>query len=253
MRKPSWLQGIWQLRAMLRPQAVPPCILAITSACAKEGKTLITASLGQVLSLDKWRVLLLDLSFQDPRLGDLWQLPHGPGISEVLLGRNSLTECVHTVGSGELSVIPNGRADGRPLGYWDPAALAAILPPLKSGYDFILLDLPAIAGGEGALFTKLADLTLMVIAAGQTPQNLVSRGLQQIERSGGRVAGLVLNNIPPAPGWLSDWWARLPMIRDQWPSWQERFRRRGFNMVALPSKNRTGLGLLKGIFKKKTG
>lgn len=227
MEQPAWQKGIWQLRAMLRSQKIFSGIIAITSALAKEGKTLVTASLGQVLSLDKCRVLLVDLNFIHPGLGDLWQLPPGPGLSEVLKGKISLNECIQALGSRELFILPNGQANGEPLGYWDPDKLAVRLAPLKSDYDFLLVDLPAIGGGEGALLTKLADQTLLVIAADQTPKNSVSRALEEIGRCQGQVGGLVLNNVRPTSDWLTDLWTKVPQLKDRWSGWQERFPKRG--------------------------
>ena len=224
-----WQRSIWQIRALLRSQGISAGIIAITSAAPQEGKTILTASLGQVLALDKCRVLLVDLNFAHPGLGKLWQLPPGPGVCEVLQGTNLINKCLHATGPGELQILPNGRGDGLPLGYWDPGALATMLEPLKSDYDFILLDLPAVGEGEGALFTGLADHTILVIAARETPKNMVSRALEQINRCRGKVWGLVLNNVPQAPDQITALWAKVQPRIAQCTGWPGKFPQRGGN------------------------
>jgi uncharacterized protein involved in exopolysaccharide biosynthesis/Mrp family chromosome partitioning ATPase len=226
MEEPAWQEGIWHLRAMLRSQKISSGIFAITSALPKEGKTLVTASLGQVLALEQSRVLLVDLNFNNPNLGDLNQFPSRSGLREVLKGKISLNECIKPFGSGELYILPNGQANGEPLGYWDPEELAAVLVPLKSEFNFLLLDLPAIDKGEGALFTKLADQTLLVIAANQTSKNSASRALADISRFGGRVFGLILNNFRPASYSLHELWTNIRNWQDQWIRWAKRFANR---------------------------
>jgi polysaccharide biosynthesis transport protein len=223
LQQKLWQRGIWQIRAWMRKQKISSGILATTSACPREGKTLLTACLGQILAQDKYRVLLVDLNFVNPGLGKLWQLPPGPGICEVLQGRSLLTECLHAVGQGELHLLPNGRTIDLPLGYWDPDSLATILASLKPNYEFILLDLPEVGEGEGALFSSLADHTLMVIAAGQTPQDVVARALELVKRGYGQVWGLVLNNIPPSADPLTAWQSKLWQQIGQWVARLERF------------------------------
>jgi succinoglycan biosynthesis transport protein ExoP len=198
-----WAQAIWALPDMLKPagQGTLAGTWAITSARAGEGKSLVAASLGWALALRGLRVLLVDLNFSHPTLAMLWQQPPGKGVREVLQGTAALSECVHQVGPGELYLLPNGQAEGIPWAQLDPASLAGWLAAIKTDYEVLLLDLPAVGEGEGAPLAALGEHTLMVVAAHQIPRTQVARGLEQIQRCHSRVEGLVLNRVQKFELW----------------------------------------------------
>lgn len=198
-----WAHASWALPDMLKPagQGTMAGTWAITSAGAGEGKSLVAASLGWALALRGQRVLLVDLNFSHPTLAMLWQQPPGKGVREVLQGTAALSECLHRVGPGELYLLANSQAEDIPWAQTDPARLAGWLAAIKSDYDVLLLDLPAVGEGEGAPLAALGEHTLMVVAAHHIPRTQVARGLEQIKRCHSRVEGLVLNRVQKFELW----------------------------------------------------
>lgn len=66
--------------------------------------------------------------------------------------------------------------------------------PLRSAYDLILIDaLPGSVSPLGLAMSRQADGVVLVIAADETRWPVAGRVAQNIERSGGRVLGTVLN------------------------------------------------------------
>lgn len=198
-----WAHASWALPDMLKPagQGTLAGTWAITSSRAGEGKSLVAASLGWALALRGQRVLLVDLNFSHPTLAMLWQQPPGKGVREVLQGTAALSECLHRVGPGELYLLANGQAEDIPWAQMDPARLADWLAAIKSDYDVLLLDLPAVGEGEGAPLAALGEHTLMVVAAHHIPRTQVARGLEQIQRCHSRVEGLILNRVQKFELW----------------------------------------------------
>jgi len=190
-----WTQAIWALPDMLKPagQGTLSGVWGVTSTNAGEGKSLVAASLGWVLALRDLRVLLIDLNFSHPTLPSLWHLPPGEGVRELLQGTATLTDCVRQVGPKELYLLTNGTAIAAAWPQLDPKVLAHWLTTVKTGFDVLLLDLPAVGAGEGAPLAALGDQTLMVVAADHSPRTQVARALEQIQRCHGRIGGLVLN------------------------------------------------------------
>jgi len=146
-------------------------------------------------------VLVVDLNFFHPRLASLWNLPPSEGVSELLQGTASLTDCVRHVGPGELYVLPNGKADEVLWPQLDPKVLAPWLNNVKTGFDVLLLDLPAVGSGEGAPLAALAEHILMVVAANHSSKTQIARAQEQIQRCHGRIVGLVLNRYNKLALW----------------------------------------------------
>jgi Mrp family chromosome partitioning ATPase len=147
------------------------------------------------------KVLLIDLNCFHPSLASLWHLPPADGVSELLKGAASMSDSVRKVGPEELYLLPYGKADDVVWPQLAPKILADWLATLKNGFDVLLLDLPAVGYGEGAPLAALADQTLMVVAADHTPREQVARALEQIQRCGARIAGIVLNRYRKLELW----------------------------------------------------
>jgi Mrp family chromosome partitioning ATPase len=121
-----------------------------------------------------------------------------------------------------LNMDPHGRAEGGPGmaggGTFDIALLPqeflaaphTTVPPgpastwarLRSAYDLILVDAPpATMSPQGLALARQVDGVVLVLAAEDTRWPVAERVKQSIERSGGRVLGVVLNkrqyHIPP--------------------------------------------------------
>ena len=198
MRIQPWERAVNLLGAMLQSteDMSVPVVLAVTSARAQEGKSLVAASLGQVLAREDLSVLLMDLNFSHPSLEALWEFPRQPGVREILRGTKSMQECLKPLGKN-LYLIGTGHDTGFSLSKKNQEALATWLASLKEQFKVILLDLPAVEEGEGAFLTSLADQTLVVVAAHQTSKALVARALELIKRCRGKVKGIVLNGMRP--------------------------------------------------------
>jgi Mrp family chromosome partitioning ATPase/uncharacterized protein involved in exopolysaccharide biosynthesis len=190
-----WTRAIWALPDMVRPPDKESLagVWSVTSANPGEGKSLVAATLGWALASRGLRVLLIDLNFFHSSLSSLWGLSPGKGVLEVLQGTANLTECIRQVGPGELYLLPNGKAKEVAWSQLDPKVLAQWLTSVRTQFDVLLLDLPAVGSGEGAPLAALGEHILVLVAADHSPKTQVARALEQIQRCHGRIAGLVLN------------------------------------------------------------
>jgi succinoglycan biosynthesis transport protein ExoP len=217
MAHPPWSQAVLTLSYLLKPLRTEesPGLVAITSAVASEGKSLLTASLGQILASRGLKVMMVDLNFSHPSLASLWKAVSGPSLYEVLQGRSDLSQTGYRVGSNELYLLPGSRTEESLGTLVDLPALKNLMGLLKNSYDAVLLDLPAIGVGEGAPLTALGDQVLMVVAANRTSRELVSCAVEQIKNFQERLEGLILNgvkNIEPWSKWAQPFFYQLKSI-----------------------------------------
>jgi Mrp family chromosome partitioning ATPase len=67
---------------------------------------------------------------------------------------------------------------------------------VKRRYDFVFFDSPPIMGvSDASVLASMVDLTLLVIQYRKYPQAMTLRAKQMVEKVGGTLLGMVLNNI----------------------------------------------------------
>jgi hypothetical protein len=86
----------------------------------------------------------------------------------------------------------------------DSQGSAATWERLRAAYDLILVDAPpATTSSQGLAVSRQVDGTVLVLAAEDTRWPVAGRVRQSIERSGGRVLGIVFNKRQyHIPGWI---------------------------------------------------
>jgi Mrp family chromosome partitioning ATPase len=74
--------------------------------------------------------------------------------------------------------------------------MISLITELKRRYDFVFFDSPPIMGvSDGSILASEVDLTMQVIQYRRYPQPMNIRAKQMIEKVGGNLLGIVLNNI----------------------------------------------------------
>src|SRR5260370_7203408 len=74
--------------------------------------------------------------------------------------------------------------------------MKALITDLKQRYDFVFFDSPPIMGvSDASILASEVDMTLQVIQYRRYPQPMNIRAKQLIEKVGGNLVGIVLNNI----------------------------------------------------------
>jgi capsular exopolysaccharide synthesis family protein len=167
--------------------------LVVTSPGVGEGRTHTAASLA--LSMTKEfdrRVCIMDAHLRAPRLREVFGLPSGPGLVDVLTERARLEDALVHIQEFNLTVLPGGDATTQPelLG---SIAMRRIMQALRSQFDRIVIDAPpAIPVADVALLTPLVDGLMLVIRAGVTPKPVIHDAIAGIKSD--KLLGIVLND-----------------------------------------------------------
>ena len=167
--------------------------LIVTSPSRGEGRTHTAASLA--LSMTKEfdrRVCIMDANLRAPQLRDIFGLPEGPGLSDVLTERARLEDALVHIDDLNLTVLPGGDATTQPelLG---SIAMRRIMQALRAQFDRIVIDAPpAIPVADVALLTPLVDGVMLVVRAGITPKPTIHEAISGINSD--KLLGVVLND-----------------------------------------------------------
>jgi Mrp family chromosome partitioning ATPase len=93
-----------------------------------------------------------------------------------------------------LSFVPAGRRADDPVGALTSSGVIALIEQGRADYDWVVLDTPpAAVVPDASLLNDQADGVVLVVAAGRTGFDLVTRAVATVGRD--RILGVVLNGV----------------------------------------------------------
>ncbi|RMH37840.1 MAG: hypothetical protein D6690_01740 [Nitrospirae bacterium] len=157
-------------------------VVLITSAVKGDGKTATIANLGYTLARDlEESTLIIDCDLKAPRVHEVFGIPLAPGLAEYFAGEEPLERCLHRIDDLKLAVLPAGHIADRNLALSKLPRLEAMLELLKPQYEYILLDSPPfLTVADVNVLATFADIVLLVVRAGTTPRDVVSKAMNLI-------------------------------------------------------------------------
>jgi protein-tyrosine kinase len=170
----------------------------VTSPLPKEGKSFVTANLGQALVQQQGkRVLLVDADLRNPHLHLTLGAEAGPGLSEYLRSQNDEFSVIQRGPMENLFLIPAGTNNENPAELVASGRMNTLLNRLQPLFDWIIVDSPpAAAVSDAALLANYCDGVLMVVRSNATPFDIAQRARQEF---GDNLIGVVLNGISTLP------------------------------------------------------
>jgi uncharacterized protein involved in exopolysaccharide biosynthesis len=144
--------------------------IVVVSAGAGEGKSTTTTNLATVFAQAGNRVLIVDSDLRRPTLHKLFKVTNNLGLTNYL---------------------PNSS-----MGILGSVQMKQLIAELKPRYDYILFDSPPILGvSDASVLASEVDMVIQVVQYRRYPQPMTLRAKQMIEKVGGNLVGIVLNNI----------------------------------------------------------
>ena len=181
-------------------QVLPRNLVLVTSSLAGEGKTFVAANLALSLAAElDYHVLLVDA---DPAQGELSRLlgMHGKEgfVDRLARGDASADSCILRTNIEHLHLLPCGSLPGHLDELYASALMRRMLLNLavQDARRIVIFDgPPVLASTEAAVLARQMGQTLMVVEAGETPQNAVKDAVGRL--SGCQDLGLLLNKVDP--------------------------------------------------------
>lgn len=173
-----------------------------TSAVPGEGKSQITVSEAMSLAGLGKRVLVVDADIRKSVLLSRYQIEQEVhGLTEYLSGQKQLDDVICTTDIQGLDMIFAGPYSPNPSELLAEPLFKELVRRMREEYDYILIDTPPMAGlTDGAIIAMECDGAVMVIEAGAVSRRIEKRIKEQLEKSGCRVLGVVLNKVKPEYG-----------------------------------------------------
>ena len=171
--------------------------IMLTSSLPDEGKSDITFAMASSLAQIGKKVVMVDADIRKSVLVSRYQLEREvSGLSQYLSGQRSLENVIYDTNIENFSMIFAGPYSPNPAELLEESLFGDMISKLKERYDYIIVDTPPMGNLiDGAIVARQCDGAVMVIESGSISYRLEQRVKGQLEKSGCRILGVVLNKV----------------------------------------------------------
>jgi capsular exopolysaccharide synthesis family protein len=168
-------------------------VVMVTSAVGSEGKTSLCSYLAPSLARSGLRTLLIDADFRSPSLHRIFDLPLGPGLSELLRGEVDSAQVIGTTAVEHLKVITAGTCDRQTLSLLAQGRVGSHFAQFKEQFDFVIVDSsPVLPVADAAIVAQQVDAVLFSIFREVSRKTQVTAAAQRLQCLGVPILGAVV-------------------------------------------------------------
>jgi len=174
--------------------------IMITSTKVGEGKTFISLHVAKKLSELGKRVVLVDADLRRSILAEKYGITleagKDKGLSHYLAGLSEINDVVYKTSMPNMLLVPIGREVSNSLALLNSERFSCILKTLSDQANYIIVDSPPIGVIiDAAEIAKSCDGVLVVVRYNQIKRRELLDVKEQIERTGSKFLGAVLNGV----------------------------------------------------------
>ena len=173
-------------------------VMVVTSAGPQEGTSVTAASLARVLALSGHRVVLVGGDLRAP--SSTTELQGSPGLADVLTGSAYLGEVLIKGAVEGLELLPAGRMPANPSELLGAPMMRDLLRELAADRLVIIDAPPVLRFTDGVVLAAHSGGVILVARAGRTSAEDLREAALAVEQGGGRMLGVVLNNVSEPGG-----------------------------------------------------
>jgi receptor protein-tyrosine kinase len=181
---------------MLSQADVQPCVMAVASAYAGEGRSQLAAELAISFAQLGRNTLLVDADMRHPHQQFLFAGADGvDGLAQALIATRAPQ--VHSVeGLPNLFVLPTGPTPPNPLELLSAHYFRRLVDEWRSAFDFVVFDTPPISMcSDGLAVATVAERTLLLSRAKHTSYRGFKDMLRRMAIAETQILGGVINHF----------------------------------------------------------
>lgn len=170
-----------------------------TSALPDEGKSEIAVAASDSLAQIGKKVLFVDADIRKSVLASRFEIKKEvSGLSQYLSGQKKLEEVINQTDVPNLNIILAGPYSPNPAELLEEELFGQLIAYGQEHYDYVIIDTPPMGAViDGAIVATHCDGAVMVIESGSISYHLEQKVKDQLDKSGCRILGVVLNKVKP--------------------------------------------------------
>jgi tyrosine-protein kinase Etk/Wzc len=142
-------------------------LIAVTSTISGEGKTFVSINLAGILAFAGKKVIIIDADMRKPKIHVGFNVSNEKGLSNLLINKNTLEECILKSDLENLHFINAGPIPPNPSELLISANMDRLIEKLQQEYDYVLIDNPPIGiVTDSMTLLQRADYPIYVFRAG---------------------------------------------------------------------------------------
>ena len=187
----------------------------ITSSTPGEGKTTTSINFAITCAQSNKRTLLIDADMRKPVIYRIFGIDREPGLTDILLGNNTWTDCVRTMtdimlgkfdmedimltpGLDNLNLLTCGHIPPNPAELLNSTRMTQFLEEIRQEFDVIVIDTPPLLPvTDAAILGTRVDGCVLVYRVGAIARGALKRAKMQLDNVRAKVWGVVLNSMRP--------------------------------------------------------
>jgi polysaccharide biosynthesis transport protein len=211
------LESYFQLVLAMRYSSDHPLrSVTVTSPLKGDGKSTVAMNVAgafgeiAVSSIEREaRVLIIDADMRRPSLHRKLEVANDIGLSDILIGRATLSQCVKRTDRPGVDVLTSGTHSPNPIKLLQSSRFDALLSEARARYETVIVDAPALVPVfDAAIVAAKTDGTVMILSAGHTDVRSTRKALARLEGVGvNELVGTVMNRSTTKVDDYSDYFA----------------------------------------------
>lgn len=185
-------------------------VICLTSSDSNEGKSWVTANLAISCAQYGKKVLIVDADLRKGRQHRIFRKSNRTGLSDLLKNlrgnlkeedvqkiEEELTLKIQDTEVSNVYLLSSGPVPFNPSELLGTANIEFLLELLKKEFDLIIVDTPpATIITDALLFANKVDYMFIVASSRKTKKEGLVNTKKAIESVGGKISGIILNQIP---------------------------------------------------------
>lgn len=177
------------------------CTIVVTSAMPNEGKSTVSLDLARSLTESGKRVLLIDTDMRKSVYVGRLRAVAGDGgeiygLSHFLSGQKRLEDVLYGTEISGMFMIFAGPTVPNPTEILEKKYFEELLKFGSEHFNYVFLDCAPIGAAiDAAVIAKHCDGAILVVAQGMASGRMLQNVKKQLEASGVRILGAVLNKV----------------------------------------------------------
>jgi capsular exopolysaccharide synthesis family protein len=183
--------------ALLDPSE-PSKVIALTSSVPREGKSVTSLCLAEILAQAGESVVVVDCDVRRHGLTSLVSEAANAqvGIVEAMKKNLPLNDVLVLDPRSGAWVLPVAHHEGVPEDLFSTKQWDALVRSLAQRFDHVILDTPPLLGvADSRILCTKADKVLFIVRWNKTPMSAVQAAADILQQCGAKVAGAVLSQV----------------------------------------------------------